>query len=174
MYHQPDCPTYCATFPIQCLSLDSLYVGSVKGLLSFVCSNCHFGKLSKLKTKLEHDVDAWYAWLLRGFYFDQYCYHYLLALEGKKPRHREEGRCDINSSWTDGAICGSVKPGSGKEARKKRQLSGADSAWLLVNSSWSQQAGKSLSDKVESFLSAQKEPALWGGQQAVRSASQNG
>lgn len=94
---------------------------------------------------------------------------------GKKWRHGGVmRRCGINRSWTDGAICGSVKPGSGKEARKKRQLSGADSAWLLVNSSWSQQAGKSLSDKVESFLRAPKEPALWGGQQAARSASQNG
>lgn len=49
----------------------------------------------------------------------------------------------------------------GKEA-KKQQLSGADSAWLLLCSIWSQQAGKSLSDKVESYLSAMKEPALWG------------
>lgn len=64
--------------------------------------------------------------------------------------------------------------GSKQKKKKKQQLSGADSAWFLVNSSWSQQAGKSLSDKVESFLSAPKEPALWGSRQAVRSASQNG
>lgn len=54
--------------------------------------------------------------------------------------------------------------------KKKRKLSGADSAWLLVNSSWSQQAGKSLSDKVESILSDPKEPSLWRGQQAAKSA----
>lgn len=49
-----------------------------------------------------------------------------------------------------------------KQGKKKKnlQLSGADSAWLLVNSSWSQQEGKSLSDKVASFLSAPKEGAL--------------
>lgn len=54
--------------------------------------------------------------------------------EGKM-KAGEKGRCGINRTLTDGAICGSVKPGSRKEARKKRQLLGADSAWLLVNSS---------------------------------------
>lgn len=58
---------------------------------------------------------------------------------------------------------------AGGKQEKKRKLSGADSAWLLV-SNWSQQAGKSLSDKVESILSDPKEPALWRGQQAAKSA----
>lgn len=41
-------------------------------------------------------------------------------------------RCGINRSRTDGAICGGIKPGSGEG---KEEISGADSAWQLVNSS---------------------------------------
>lgn len=43
-----------------------------------------------------------------------------------------------------------MKPGSGEG---KMEISGADSAWHLVNSSWSQRVGKWQSDKEESFFS---------------------
>lgn len=58
--------------------------------------------------------------------------------------------------------------GGWQKKKKKRKLSGADSAWLLVKISWSQQAGERLSDKVESILSDPKEPALWWGQQVAK------
>jgi len=103
--------------------------------------------------------------------FYKYCYRSrltsvlspgdIVSVGGKEKWMPGNGRrCGIDMSWTDGVTCESVKPGSRRVGSKKRQLSGADSAWLLVYSIWSQQAGKSLSDKVESFLSVRKEPAL--------------
>lgn len=88
-----------------------------------------------------------------------------------KWRQGEKRRCGINRSWTDGAIrtCETWQQEDGKKKqKKKRKLSGADSAWLLVKISWSQQAGERLSDKVESILSDPKEPALWWGQQVAK------
>lgn len=82
---------------------------------------------------------------------------------GDKMKAREEGKVwhkQIMNRWCDMWKCETWRQEGSEEEEKKRQLSGVDSAWLLVNSSWSQQEGKSLSDKVASFLSAPKERAL--------------
>lgn len=50
---------------------------------------------------------------------------------GGNERHEDE-KVWINRSHTDGAICEGIKPGSGEG---KKEISGADSAWQLVNSS---------------------------------------
>lgn len=57
--------------------------------------------------------------------------------------------------------------------REKMEISGVDSAWHLVNSSWSQRVGKWRSDKEESFFQALKELVAWRDWQAAEETSEN-